>query len=114
MKLGIFFGHFGQCFIQFLMHLITLLPKFELFLNFFPFRHSIVVGSNPTGVRDFFPFSVSQCGPISFLGLSLRRYYLGYLLKYFNLVPYLNHYIMLVLVCEKSSLSKMGKVLTWF
>ena len=29
--------------------------------------------------------SLSPCGPISFLGLSLRRYYLGYLLEYFNL-----------------------------
>ena len=31
--------------------------------------------SNPTGVRGF---ALSPCGPISFLGLSLRRYYLGY------------------------------------
>ena len=37
-----------------------------------------VVGSNPTGVRDF---SLSPCGPISFLGLTLRKYYLGYLLE---------------------------------
>ena len=37
-------------------------------------------------------FSLSPCGPIFFLGLSLRRYYLGYLLEHFNL-PYLNHFI---------------------
>ena len=36
-------------------------------------------------------FSFSPCGPISFLGLTLRRYYLGYLLRHFNL-PQLNHY----------------------
>ena len=30
-------------------------------------------------------FSPSPCGPISFLGLTLRRYYLGYLLEHFNL-----------------------------
>ena len=35
-------------------------------------------------------FSLSPCGPISLLGLSLRRYYLGYLLEHFNL-PHLNH-----------------------
>ena len=35
-------------------------------------------------------FSLSPHGPISFLGLTLRRYYLGYLLEHFNL-SHLNH-----------------------
>ena len=37
-------------------------------------------------------FSLSSCGPISFLGLTLRRYYLGYLFEQFNL-SHLNLYI---------------------
>ena len=37
-------------------------------------------------------FSLSPCGPITFLGLSLIRYYLGYLIENFNL-PHLNHFI---------------------
>ena len=37
-------------------------------------------------------FSLCPSGPISFLGLSLRRFYLGYCLEHFNL-PHLNHYI---------------------
>ena len=37
-------------------------------------------------------FSLSPCGPISFLGLILRRYYLRYLLEHFKL-PHLNHYM---------------------
>ena len=36
-----------------------------------------VLGLNPTRVRVF--FSLSLCGRIFFLGLTLRRYYLGYL-----------------------------------
>ena len=50
------------------------------------------VGSNSTGVTDFF----SLCGPISFLGI--RRYYLEYLLdllEHFNL-QYLNHYLIVL------------------
>ena len=30
-------------------------------------------------------FSLSLCGPITFLGLTLRRDYLGYLLQHFNI-----------------------------
>ena len=37
-------------------------------------------------------FSLSSCGPISILGITLRRYYLGYLLEQFNL-SHLNLYI---------------------
>ena len=37
-------------------------------------------------------FSLSPCGPISLLGLMLRRYYLRYLLEHFKL-PHLNHYM---------------------
>ena len=48
-----------------------------------------VAGSSPTRVGDF---SLSPCGPISLLGLSLRRYYLGYLLEHLNL-PDLHHCI---------------------
>ena len=48
-----------------------------------------VVGLNPTGAREF---SHSPYGPISFVGLMLRRYYLGYLLEHFN-IPHLNHFI---------------------
>ena len=44
--------------------------------------------------RDQRIFSLSPCGPISFLGLTLSRYYLGYLLEHFNL-PHLNLYIYL-------------------
>ena len=39
-------------------------------------------------------FSLSPCGPISFPGLTLRRYSLGYLSEYFNL-PHLNHLVCL-------------------
>ena len=46
------------------------------------------MGSNPTGVREFFSFSIWAH---SFLELPPRRYYLGYLLEHFNL-PHLKHY----------------------
>ena len=42
-------------------------------------------------------FLFTPCEPISFLGLPLRRYYLGYLLEHFNL-PNLNHYICLIVI----------------
>ena len=41
-----------------------------------------------TRVRDF--FSLSPCGSISFPGLTLRRYHLGYSSEHFNL-PHLYH-----------------------
>ena len=48
-------------------------------------------GFEPNWGQIFF-LKISPCGPISFLGLMLRRYYLGYLLEHFNL-PHLNLYI---------------------
>ena len=42
-------------------------------------------------------FPLSPCGPISLLGLSLRRYYLGYLSEHFQL-PHLNHYLLVIKV----------------
>ena len=53
------------------------------------------MGSNPTGVRDF--FSVSVLTHFLSIGLLLRSYYLGYLEDHFNL-PHLNHYICLVVL----------------
>ena len=48
------------------------------------------MGSNPTGVGDF---SLSPCGPISFLGLSLRRYYLAYLNSLLQLTTFKPPYL---------------------
>ena len=52
-----------------------------------------------SGRRGFEPhrgqiFSLFPCGPISFLGVTFRRYYLGYLIEHFKL-PHLNHYNMI-------------------
>ena len=49
--------------------------------------------------------ALSPCGPISFLGLTLRRYYLGYLLEHFNL-SHLNHYICLSLLGGQTSINQ--------
>ena len=48
-------------------------------------------------------FALSPCEPISILGLSLRRYYLGYSLEYFNL-PQLYHYICLTVLSGQTLL----------
>ena len=67
-----------------------------------------------SGGRGFEPhrgqrfFSLSPCGPISFLGLTIRRYYLGYILEHFNL-SHLNVYIFLTL--EGISLKKLHESL---
>ena len=48
-------------------------------------------------------FALSPYEPISFLGLSLRRYYLGYSLEHFNL-PQLYHYICLTVLSGQALL----------
>ena len=51
-------------------------------------------------------FSLSPCGPISFLELSLRRCYVVYLLEHFNL-PHLNHYhiyLIYIVHCKENQL----------
>ena len=47
-----------------------------------------VVGSNPTGVRDF----LSPCGPISFPWAIAQKVLFGIFIQHFN-TPHFNHYI---------------------